>query len=129
MVAADGFYLHSAEAESAVAFDCDDRLADDDGRAYGISHADAYHTPRSAVETFARLVHVDDVATEIEGVHPFIDNVRVRLLGQDVADRAKCAVEVHRVGIGVEVDRHARGIVLLALGDRVKPRGRRADFF
>jgi hypothetical protein len=73
------------------------------------------------------LVHVDDVATEIERVGSFIDDVDVRLVGQDFAGRTKCAVEVHRVGTGVEVERHAFGVVLLALGDRVEPGGLRLD--
>src|SRR6266481_976723 len=68
MVAADSFYLHSTEAERAVALDGDDRLAAHDGSADGIAHADTHHSPRSAVETFARLVHVDDVTTDIERV-------------------------------------------------------------
>src|SRR6202795_1662203 len=52
MVAADGLDLHSAEAERAVAFDSDDRLAAHDGRADRITHPDAHHPPRSAVQTF-----------------------------------------------------------------------------
>src|SRR6266481_5623654 len=83
VVAADGLDLHSAEAERAVAFDGDNRLAAHDSRADGITHSDAHHAPGSAVETFARLVHVDDVATEIERVGALINDVDVRLVGQD----------------------------------------------
>src|SRR5271163_2935420 len=68
MVTADGLDLHSAEAEGAVAFDGDHGLAANDSRADGVTHADAHYAPRSAVQTFARLVHVDDIATEIERV-------------------------------------------------------------
>src|SRR5271154_5133792 len=103
MVTADGLVLHSAETERAVALDGDDGLAARNSRADGIAHADAHHSPRSAVEAFARLVHVDDVAAEIERIGPFINDVDVRLVGEDIADRAKCAVKVHRVGTGVEM--------------------------
>src|SRR5437764_2848354 len=56
MVAADGLDFHSAEAERAVAFDRDHRMATYHGRANGITHADAHHPPSPAVQTFARFV-------------------------------------------------------------------------
>src|SRR5437667_12815743 len=84
MVAADGFDLHSAEAERAVAFDGDHGLAAHHGRADGISHAYAHYPPRPTVETFARFAHVDDVSTEIERVGPFIDDVNAGFIGKDI---------------------------------------------
>src|SRR6185437_16456540 len=45
LVAADRLDLHAAEAEGAVAFDGDDRLAADRGGADGIAHADTHDAP------------------------------------------------------------------------------------
>src|SRR5215469_795059 len=124
-VAADRFDLHAGEAEGAVAFDRQHRLAGLDRGADGITHADAHDAPSPDVEPLARLVHVDDPAGEIEGVGAFIDQDRVRALLDDRAQHAERAVIIHRRIIVHQPRRHL-GDVLFALAlDRVDPIGRR----
>ena len=53
MVAANGFELHSAKAESAIYLNGHNRVTADDSRDDGIAHPDAHHAPRPAVQTLA----------------------------------------------------------------------------
>ena len=78
VVAADGLDFHAAEAERAVAFDRDHRLAGRHRRGDGEAHADAHDAPRADIEALARLVHVDDAARVVERVGAFVDDVDVR---------------------------------------------------
>src|SRR5438132_2359932 len=127
LIAADGFDLHAAEAEGAVTYDGHDRLAADDGRADGVAHADAHHAPGAAIEAFARYAHVDDVAGDVQRVCPLVDEIDVRFIGEHAFDDAEGTVEIHRVGVGGEVGRHAVSVVLLVLGEVIEPCGTRAD--
>ena len=96
LVAADGLDLHAGEAEGAVAFDREHRLAGLDRGGDRIAHADAHDAPGADVEALARLVHVDDAAREIERVGAFVDEDGVRPLLDDGAQHAERAVIVHR---------------------------------
>src|SRR4030095_11998594 len=84
-VAANGFHLHAGEAKGAVAFDCQHGVAGLDRRGDGKPHADAHDDPGADIEAFARLVHVDDAAREIERVGAFVDQGRIRPLFDDGA--------------------------------------------
>src|SRR5260221_391442 len=85
IVPADRLHLHAAEAEGAVAFDREHRLAGFDGRADGLAHADAHYAPGTNVQALARLVHVDNAAREVERVGAFVDEDRIRPLLDDGA--------------------------------------------
>src|SRR3989442_721472 len=74
-IAANGLDLHATETEGAIAFDGNDRLTARHSRADGITHTYTHHTPSPGVETLARLVHVDNVAAEVERIGPFIDAI------------------------------------------------------
>src|SRR5271166_733616 len=121
LVPANRLDLHSAEAEGAVAFDGDDRLAAHSRRGNGVSHADAHHAPRPDVKTLARLKHVDDVSSEVESIGAFIDDIYVTFISKHVTNRAERAREIHRVWIGAQLRRHALRVLLLLLIERPKP--------
>src|SRR5947209_5997838 len=122
LVAADRLELHSAESEGAVTFDGDDRSTGHSGRGDGIAHADAHYAPCTAIETPARLRHVDDVASEIESVGPLVHDGYVRLVHEHVANRPEGAREVHRLWIGAQLCRHSGDILLFALIHCLQPR-------
>src|ERR1700733_1880416 len=122
-IAANGLDLHAAETECAIALDGNDRFAARHGRADGIAHTDTHHAPGSTVEALARLVHVDNVAANIERVGAFIDNINLWFVVENVADRAKCAREVHGAGVGIEAGRHPFNVVLFTLSNRFDPGG------
>src|SRR6267142_2863609 len=125
VIAADGFDLHAAEAEGAVPFDGHDRLAADDRRADGVAHADAHHSPGPAIKALARHAHVDNVAGDVQRVRPLVDEIDLRVVGEHAFDGTDSTVEIHRVGVGGEVGRHALHVVLLALGELIEPWGTR----
>ena len=114
LVPADRLDLHAGEAERAVAFDRQHRLAGLDGRADAIAHADAHDAPGADVDALARLIHVDDAAREIERVGAFVDQDGVRPLLDDGAQHAERAVIVHRRVVVHQPRRHL-GDVLVAL--------------
>src|SRR3989441_7122474 len=126
-IAANGFDLHSVEAEGAVTFDGHDRIAADDRRADCVAHADAHHPPGPAIKAFARHAHVDNVAGDVQRVRPLVDEIDLRLVGEHAFDGAQSTVEIHRVGVGGEVSHHALYVVLLALGELIEPWGTRPD--
>src|SRR5207249_7264664 len=107
VIAANGFDLHAAEAEGAITFEGHDRLAADDRRADGVAHADAHHPPGPAIKASARQAHVDNVAGDVQRVGPLVDEIDLRLVGEHAFDGAERTVEIHRVGVGGEVGRHA----------------------
>src|SRR5438034_10272190 len=80
VIAANGCDLHSPEAEGAITFEGHDRLAADDRRADGVAHADAHHPPGPAIKALARHAHVDNIAGDVQGVCPLIDDIDLRLV-------------------------------------------------
>jgi hypothetical protein len=124
-VAADGLHLHPAEAERAVAFDREHRLAGFDRGRNRRTHADAHHAPGADVEALARLVHVDDAAREIERVGAFVDQDRIGTLLDDGAQNAQRAVIIHRRFVVHQTRRHLRDVLVLLGIDRVEPVGGR----
>src|SRR5260370_1189528 len=82
-------------AERGVAFNRKHWFAGLYRGANGEAHADAHDAPGADVEPFARLIHVDDAAREIERVGAFIDQNGIWPLLDDRAQRAQRAVEVH----------------------------------
>src|SRR6185437_4332958 len=73
VVAADRLDLHAGEAERAVAFDGQHRLAGLDGGADAIAHTDAHHPPGADVDALARLIDVNNATREIKGVGALVD--------------------------------------------------------
>src|SRR5260370_2565376 len=114
--------LHAAKTEGTIAFNGDDKFTYDHISADGIPHTDAHHAPRSRVESLPRFVHIDDVASKIERVCPFVYDVDTPISRECVPDCAKCARKVHWVGVGIEPCRHAFDVVLLAISNRFGPR-------
>src|SRR5438132_8105166 len=121
-VSADRLELHSAESEGAVTYDGHDPSTGHSGRGDGISHADAHHTPCTAIEALARLIHVDDVASEIESIGPLVDDGNVRFIREHIANRSEGTRETHRMWIGTQLRCHAGDILLFALIHRLQPR-------
>jgi len=83
----------------------------------GVTHTDTHHSPSPDVEPLARFAHVDYVASEVERIGSFIDDIDIWSRVKHVADSAKRAREVHRAGIGVETNCHLLNILLLTLSD------------
>src|SRR5207237_6967160 len=99
-IPADGFDLHSVEAEGAVTFDGHDRLAADDRRADRVPHADAHHPPGPGIEAPARQAHVDDVAGDVERVGALVDEIDLGRVGAHALDCSQSTVEVHGNRLG-----------------------------
>src|SRR5260370_2390220 len=97
-IGANGLNLHAAKTEGTIAFNGDDRFTCGHSSADGIPHTDAHHAPRSRVESLPRFVHIDDVASKIERVCPFVNDVDILIFRKCVPDCPKCARKVHRVG-------------------------------
>src|ERR1051326_2265305 len=125
LVAADRLDFHAAEAEGAVAFDREHRLAGLDRGGDPEPPADAHDAPGADVEALARLVHVDHAAREIERIGAFVDENRVRPLFDDLAQRSERAVIIHRRGVLHQPRRHLGDVFLLLGVDRRHPVGRR----
>src|SRR6266851_1473355 len=125
VVAAEGVDFHAGEAEGAVALDRNHRQAADHRGRDGKAHADAHHAPGADVQALARLVHVDDAASEVERVGAFVDQNRVRVGLDDVAHHVQRAVKIHRRRILGQRLGHLRDVLALALGDGGEPLGRR----
>ncbi len=75
----------------------------------------------------ARLVHIDDVAAEIERVGAFVDDVDIGTVGKCIAHGAEGAREVHRLRISLKLFRHPCNVLLLALTDLLHPRRARFE--
>src|SRR5437763_1883723 len=96
LVPADRFHFHAAETEGAVAFHREHGFAGLYGGCDRKAHADAHDTPGADVQAFARLIHIDDAAREVERVGAFVDEDDVGPLFDDGAQCTECAVVVHR---------------------------------
>src|ERR1035441_337224 len=125
LVPADRLHLHAGEAEGAVAFHREHRLAGLDSRGDGIAHADAHDAPGSDVQTLARLIHVDDAAGEIERVGAFVDEDGRRPLLDDSAQHAERAVIIHWRVVVHQPRRHLGDVLVPFRLDRVGPVSRR----
>ena len=125
IVAADRFDFHPGEAEGAVAFDREHGFAGFHRGRDGEAHADAHDAPGADVEAFARLVHVDDAAREIERVGALVDEDGVRPFFDDGAQRTERAVEIHRCRVLHQLRSHLGRVGFFARFDGVGPIGRR----
>src|SRR5581483_7797431 len=125
VVTADRFDLHAGEAEGAVTFDREHRLAGLDGGGDGITHADTHHAPGADIEALTRLIHVDDAAGEIERIGALVDQDGVGALLDDCAQGAERAVEVHRRGVFHQPRRHLGDVFVFLCLDGIDPIGRR----
>src|SRR6185437_2919466 len=112
VVAADRLDLHAGEAERAVAFDGQHRMAGLDRGGDRLAHADAHHAPGADVEPLARLVHVDHAARQVERVGALVDQDRIGPLLDNGAQHAERAVIVHRVVVVHQARRHLGDILL-----------------
>src|SRR5258706_1173642 len=112
---ANGTNLHTAKTEGTIAFNGDDRFTCGHSSADGIPHTDAHHAPSSRVESLPRFVHIDDVASKIERVCPFVYDADTPISRESVPDCAKCARIVLRDGGGFKTGRHSCDFYLLAI--------------
>jgi len=71
----------------------------------GVTHTDTHHSPSPDVEPLARFAHVDYVASEVERIGSFIDDIDIWSRVKHVADSAKRAREV--IGLGLALRRTA----------------------
>src|SRR6266498_2106336 len=125
LVPADRFHFHAAETKGAVAFHREHGFAGLHGGCDGKAHADAHDTPGADIQAFARLIHVDDAAREIERVGAFVDEDGIRPLFDDGAQCTECAVVVHRRRVLHQPRRHLGDVFFLLRFDGADPVGRR----
>jgi len=95
-VSADCFDLHAGKAECAVAFDRENGLAGFNSGGDRRSHANAHHAPGADIEALSWLVHVDDRASEIEGVGALIHQDGIGPLFDHPLQRAEGGGVIHR---------------------------------
>src|SRR6202521_1311318 len=127
LVPADRFHFHAAETKGAVAFHREHGFAGLHGGCDGKAHADAHDAPGADVQAFARLIHVDDAAREIERVGAFVDQDGIRPLFDDGPQCAERAVVVHRRAILHQPRRHLGDVFFpfrIDGADPVRLRGR-----
>src|SRR6202165_625815 len=127
LVPADRFNFHAGETKGAVAFHREHGFAGLHGGCDGKAHADPHDTPGADVQAFARLIHVDDAAREIERVGAFVDEDGIRPFFDDGAQCTECAVVVHRRRVLHHPRRHLGDVFFLLRIDGADPvsRGRR----
>src|SRR4051812_16471201 len=111
VVAADRLDLHAGEAKGAVAFHREYGLAGFNCGSDGKPHADSHDAPGTDIEPLARLVHVDDAASEVEGVGAFVDENCVRPFLDHGAQCTERAVVIHRRIVVHQPRRHLGDIV------------------
>src|SRR5262249_5212215 len=127
LVPAHRLDFHAGEPKGAVALDREHGFAGLYRGADGKAHADAHDAPGADVQAFARLIHVDDAAREIERVGAFVDEDGIRPLFDDGAQGAERAVVVHRRRILHQPRRHLGDVFVLFRFDGADPVGRRGQ--
>ena len=120
-VTTNGFNLHSAEPESAIALDSEHLLSTRYGRTDAISHTDAHYTPRTCIETQAWMIHIHDIAGIVEGIGSFVHQVDVLIVLQHIANHLQGIEIVHGLGRCFELGLHLGCIGLLHGVDAVHP--------
>src|SRR5260221_14319696 len=124
-VPADRFHFHSGETKGAVAFNREHGFAGLYCSRDGKAHADAHDAPGADVQAFARLIHVDDAAREIERIGALVDKNGIRPLFDDGPQHTERAVVVHRRRILHQPRRHLGDVLFPFRLDGAGPVGRR----
>ena len=96
-----------------------------DCRRNGGTHADTHDTPGANVEPFARLVHVDDRAREIQRIGTLVHQDRIGALLDDGLQHAQRTMKIHRRIVVHQLRRHLGDIGLDLGPDRARPFRRR----
>src|SRR6266850_1679807 len=125
VVAADRLDFHAGETEGTVAFDREHGFAGLDRSGDGKAHADAHDAPGADVQTFARLVHVDHAARQIERVGAFVDEDGVRPFLDYGPQCAERAVVIHRRLVVHQPRRHLGDVFFPLRVDGADPASRR----
>ena len=96
-----------------------------DCRRDGLPHTDPHDTPGAHVQSFARLVHINNAAGEIKCVGAFIDENSVWPVLNDLTQYTKRPVVIHRYVIVLQFRHHAGDVGFFFRRNRAHPLGRR----
>ena len=121
VVATNGLDLHATEAKGTVALNGEHGFLGGDGRGNGKAHTDSHDAPRSHIQAFSGLIHVDNTSGKVQCVGPLIDQGDIGVMGHNAPHHCQSAVEIHRAWVQGQGIGHFAQVFCFALSNACDP--------